>query len=109
MPFAAAVIDEKKVLKLRYQVAVFQFFRLCKEVLADDDSSRNLTDVCQAALKSFHQWLFVESGTFDDDVAKPLTEEISTKMVLILLLLIIKSQQKDNGESFKLFFRFYFS
>ena len=77
------------------EVAVIHLLRLCKEILFED-SSKNLPKFCQAAVKSFQRCLYLAA---DNDQRDKLSEEIVTKMVLSILLLMVKAQEKGNGNN----------
>ena len=79
------------------EVAILHLFLLCREILFEEDSSKVLAQVCQSALKAFQRWLYIADVAADSPFPKPITEEISTKMILILLLLMIKCQQTGFG------------
>jgi hypothetical protein len=79
--------------------AVHNLLQLSKEILFED-SSRNLPKLCQRALKSVQRCLYVDPS--GDDFAtfeqQRFSQEVATKMVLVLLLLMLKLQQKGQGK-----------
>ena len=84
------------------EVAILHLFRLCREIVFEEESSKVLAEVCQSALKAFQRWLYVaDVATPGEQITKPITEEISTKIVLVLLLLMVKSQRKGFGKDWR--------
>ena len=57
--------------------------------------------LCQQALKCVQRCLYVQQGSdvaiLETEITQPFSEEIATKMVLVLMLLMVKLQDKGQG------------